>query len=457
MFYNCYSLQEITFDNCSAAVQALRFAANASNLRFVSMPFCNSLSTSVNMFNNCSSLEKIDIGNLSALSNANSMFFSCISLQDVAIIGTTSLLDSSSMFAYCYNLQNAYVPNLAAVTNANSMFTNCDSLTSVSLHLPAATDVASILEYSGALSNLEFTGTSVATTFAGAFQGTNIRQITLDTRAATSLASAFNGCSELKSVTFNSLSAVTTLFSTFSNCAALEEVTLTGLTTTCVNLWSTFNNCYALYKVDLVNTSGVTIFRSAFNGCYSLRTISNLDTRASTGSYSSTFSNVTSLPELTVNASGLTTITDVPSFASMFGLQKLTLTNMRWTHSLADNRLDATRLNDHYTNLLTLPTAKNISAGSVVGSTVTITTSTAHTFWSGMTCVIAGVNPSTYNGTFTITVTASNQFTYAKAGVGAYVSGGTATPSATVTVTGNPGTTGDNTTIATAKGWTVTG
>jgi hypothetical protein len=137
-------------------------------------------------------------------------------------------------------------------------------------------------------------------------------------------------------------------------------------------------------------------------------------------------------------------------------LQKLNLTNCRITHSIANNRFQAAELNNHYTNLPTL-TARNINAGTVASSSVTVTTTVAHGFYTNQTIVVAGVNPSTYNGTFTITVVNATQFRYIKAGVGAYVSGGTATPSATVTVTNNPGTASDSPSIATNKGWTVTG
>lgn len=56
--------------------------------------------------------------------------------------------------------------------------------------------------------------------------------------------------------------------------------------------------------------------------------------------------------------------------------------------------------------------AQSITTVSRVGSTVTVTTTGAHTLATGLSVTIAGAVETEYNGTFDITVTARNQFTY---------------------------------------------
>lgn len=449
-------LEEVYFDNASACTTTKNTFAFCTGLKIATLNNLISLTNAWNMFQGCYSLEEVNLDKLTALEGGSYMFYNCNTLQRVELIGTSALLDSTSMFDGCTSLQSVYMPNHENIGNAYYMFQGCKQLTSVTLHLPNCYDLTGAFLFCGSLTNLQLTGTSGVTSFQDCFNGTGIKEITLDTRAATLMMSAFNGCSTLQSVTLNSLSATTRMSNAFSNCTSLRTITLPSASA-CTNWAGAFAFSTSLNSVNLgFSTSAATDLSSMFQGCNALRSVTNLDTRAATN-MSNMFSDCSALSQITVNASAITSLASAPTFGTMGNLGRTTITNHKWDHSIANNKMDATRLNDHYTNAFTLPAAANITSGSVAGSTITITTSGAHTFWTGMRAVVAGVNPSTYNGTFTITVTASNRFTYVKAGVGAYVSGGTATPSANITVTANPGTATDNTTIATNKRWTVIG
>jgi len=123
------------------------------------------------------------------------------------------------------------------------------------------------------------------------------------------------------------------------------------------------------------------------------------------------------------------------------------------------SKLSPEELDRVYTRLPSL-LARTVTNAAGDGTTVTYTTSIAHGYLPGMVISMTGITPSAYNlATQTITdCPTPTTFTIANAATGAYVSGGTATPAgATITVTGNWGTISDTPTIATAKGWTVTG
>ena len=119
----------------------------------------------------------------------------------------------------------------------------------------------------------------------------------------------------------------------------------------------------------------------------------------------------------------------------------------------------AAQLDEMYTALDKLNPGVTTVSGN--GTTVTYTVNDITAFVAGRTVTITGVTPAAYNLT-SVTVASVNvgasQFTVTNAATGLYVIGGVAAIQSdiTITVTGNPGTTGDDPTIATAKGWTVT-
>lgn len=67
-----------------------------------------------------------------------------------------------------------------------------------------------------------------------------------------------------------------------------------------------------------------------------------------------------------------------------------------------------------------------ISTAVRSSNVVTITTSSAHKYTTGLSIVISGVTDSSFNGTFTITVTGSTTFTYSQTASNASSTGGTA-------------------------------
>jgi len=120
----------------------------------------------------------------------------------------------------------------------------------------------------------------------------------------------------------------------------------------------------------------------------------------------------------------------------------------------------AAQLDEMYTALDNLKADITTVSGS--GTVITYTVDDITAFVQGRTVTITGVNPGGYNLTNATVGTvnvADKTFLVNNSATGAYVSGGVAslTDNRIITVTGNPGTATDDTSIATNKGWTITG
>lgn len=174
------------------------------------------------------------------------------------------------------------------------------------------------------------------------------------------------------------------------------------------------------------------------------------------------------IPELTLTAINSATnnnmaLGNATANSATASLGQAKLTNNRWTQSFQNCRLGAAQLDEMYTALATLnPAITNVTGN---GTTVTYTVADRRAFVNGRTVTITGVDPVAYNLTSvtvgTVTAGAGNTgtFTVTNAATGTYVSGGVAAIQSDrlITVSSNPGTTGDDPTIATNKGWSVTG
>ena len=182
------------------------------------------------------------------------------------------------------------------------------------------------------------------------------------------------------------------------------------------------------------------------NGMYSLQRIPELNlTKISSGS-----------------VSGMQ-LGNASAINAAAALAQVKLTGMRWSQSFQNCAIGAAQLNEMYTALAKLnPNVTNVTATAGV---VTYTVDDIRAFVAARTVTITGVNPVAYNltsvtvGVVTAGAGTTGTFTVTNAATGTYVSGGIASlqDNRTITVTGNPGTATDDPSIATNKGWTVTG
>ena len=396
-----------TATNMSAYVQPIldvTISANtttlglaASNASLKQMERCvvlrHNVTDMTSAFSGCSSLQSVSISSTASVTNMSTMFNGCYMLAIAPAMNTSSVTAMTSMFSACYSLVTVPLYNTASVTNMTSMFSTCSSLVTVPL---------------------------------------------FNTAAVTSMQSMFYGCSSLVSVPLFNTAAVTTMLSMFSGCSSLVTVPLFN-TSAVTNMTSMFFSCASLITVPLFNTSAVTFMTSMFQGCKSLETIPLFNTPV-VNSMNAMFSGCTSLTSVPLLNTVLNT-----NFVNMFlNCQRLQNVPLFDTSAVTGAVAFATMFNG-CTSLQSVP-AMNFGRAAT-------TTSGAYTnmFLSCVSLSNILVNPGP-KFTFTVANLKLNG-----AALNALYTNLPTVTSQTITVTGNWGTSSDTPTIATAKGWTVTG
>ena len=399
LFRSLIALQSVVYNNSATINSMDTMFGSCRSLQYA--PFFNTTGTTnfFQMFNLCTSLKYVPLYNTSSATTMQSMFNSCASLQDVPLFDTSSVGNMSSMFNGCVSLQTIPLFNTANATNMGSMFNGCTSLVSVPL---------------------------------------------LNTASNASMNSMFTNCTSLKTVPLFNTVSVSNMASTFSGCTSLESVPLftTGLVISMTNM---FSNCTSLQSYPVFNTINLqSNATSMFSNCSTLREIAEL--------------NLSKIPSAATNLLGLGNAT-VSNAAASLGRAKLV--GNKWSQTFQNCRMGATQLDEMYTALATLNPAVTNASGTGTTVTYTVGTGSISPFVVGRTVTVTGVDPVAYNitGTVASVNAGAGTFTITNAATGTYVSGGIAsiTSDRTITVTNNPGVATDDPTIATNKGWVVTG
>ena len=232
----------------------------------------------------------------------------------------------------------------------------------------------------------------------------------------------------LQQCKISSLGTVANLAQLFYGCVSLQSVSVVCA----VNPTDTsgmFSGCLALRHVPFFNTINVTTFATMFNGCASLRELPAFNTLHVTSMRQAFYGcqSLTSLPSLNTALVG-----------DMYGmLQNCSrLENVPWLDTSAAT--SATTFCQNNSALRTLPA---LDFAGVAGSL-----SNAFSCSSLTECLITGLNQTVSFANCKLSAAAINTiFTNLSAtGTGK-----------TITVTGNYGAATCDTSIATAKGWTV--
>lgn len=513
MFYNCTSLRNVssplTFASNMTSVQSM--FDGCTSLQTAPTVVATGCATMVNMFAGCTSL--LDCGSFDSLGSANvtqidigqmflnchsletipafpynarynysysSTFDGCYSLRNIPIIDMTGFTGAfgTSTFRNCYNLRTIrLVGTLPNTVNANSMFQNCYSL--VNLTLPSG------LERISANSNMFNNCQSLETLPDLDFSGVN------------SSGAVFSGCVNLRSVgRIRVGSTLATTNNWFLNCYNLRYFgglvgNLTGIT----NLSGMFQNCFSLTSVPDITVVTFTTAANMFSGCAALETAPNIIMSAGTNALTTTASMFAACYSLTTvpDYNSWTWSTTGTSAASMFldcrrlkaapnigsnSSRIITRTSM-FQNCYALTSVPAYDLTSCTTTQLMFSTCSSLQQAPAFTNTSAVTT-VASMFVNCRSLIeipaynLNGVSSSAgftnwvnigANGSNLTRVQVSNtRFTISYANnrlAGAqldeiYTNLPTITAQ-TITVTGNWGTATDTPSIATGKGWTVTG
>ena len=256
--------------------------------------------------------------------------------------------------------------------------------------------------------------------------------ITSNTASVTTMSSMFNSCYSLQTVPLFNTASVTNMSSMFSSCYSLQTVPLFN-TASVTDMSSMFNSCYSLQTVPLFNTASVTNMSSMFYGCYSLQTVPLFNT-ASVTNMSGMFYSCYSLQ--TVPLFNTASVTNMNSmFYGCYSLQTVPLFNTASVTTMS-SMFNSCRSIASIPALITTAVTSSSNFNNMFVNCNSIARIEAKNFrftFSVSSCKLSG---TALDEIYTNLPTVTGQ---------------------TITVTGNYGTASDTPSIATAKGWTVTG
>jgi len=340
-----------------------------------------------------SNLEQINIVR-SDLRQCEQLFYTCYSLQSIIGLATSTTPAAS--------LAVTFQDTGDTVTSVGHGLRNGDSV--VFSSVVTTTGIAADTRYFIVGSTTDTF--QVATTYGAAAtslttngSGTAIR--------GTNMSGMFQVCNSLQTVPLFNTATVTDISYMFNSCNSLQTVPLFN-TAAVTNMSGMFNSCNSLQTVPLFNTAAVTNMSYMFYSCYSLQIVPLFNTAAVTN-MSGMFSSCYSLQ--TVPLFNTAAVTDMGSmFNSCYSLQTVPAFNC---YSVTTGR---------FVNMFTgCNQLANIDAYNFQFS------------FSAAGCKLsAAALDKLYGNLFTTT-------------------------GQTITVSTNWGTATDNTALATAKGWTVSG
>ena len=329
-----------------------------------------------------------------------------------AVQGTTL----RSCFSGCSALEEIMSFDTENVISTSSMFSSCFSLRTVPLFdTSAVVDMSEMFSNCVSLLSIPLFNTVSVLSMSGTFRScTSLTSIPLlNTAAVTNMSSMFaNGFSDvmscLKEIPLLNTASVTNMSSMFAYCRSLRTVPLLN-TASVTNMSSMFYACIGLTEVPLFNTASVTNMSNMFTGCASLIAVPLFNTAS------------------------------VTNMSSMFNIcRRLKIVPLFNTSSV-------TNMSSMFANCNSLTSVPALNVSSV-------TNSSGYSSMFNSCSNLTKIQAKDFKFTFSVTgcklsSSALNEI---------YTNLPTVTGQ-TITVSNNWGTSGDDPTIATAKGWTVTG
>jgi hypothetical protein len=324
-----------------------------------------------------------------ALTDCSSTFYDTVGLTAVCqklqacTLPTSwgSVSNTSYMFNNCSSLSSIVLPtSWGSVTTTSYMFNNCSSLSSIVLPTSwgSVSNTSYMFAYCSSLSSIVLPTSwgSVSNTQGMFYNCYALSSIVLPTSwgSVTTTSYMFNNCSSLSSIVLpTSWGSVSNTSFMFYNCYALSSIVLPTSWGSVSNTQGMFYNCYALSSIVLPTSWGsVTTVLSMFNGCYSLKTITGLDYLG----HQSLATNGTDLLKDCQYLQGTLTVAAFLSKIGIYGTSAYLLqcTGIRLTNANSTFGGTSPQVNVSYTSLDA--TALNTLFGdlpTLTGKTITIT------------------------------------------------------------------------------------
>lgn len=463
VFVNNNSLRSIEYANTAPITPSLYWVNEFNNnWAWVEAPWMElgTVNNLTNLFLSCRNLVKVPAYDTSNATSMAGMFSSCTSLVEVPNFNTTKVTDISSVFNNCTSLNQVPRWDTANVTTIASAFATCVSLKEV----PST---------SGNNWN-----TSKVTTMNGTFAGClNLLQgPDYDTANVTDMTNMFSACGTIIKTPDYNTANVTLLNTMFSGCTSLQiaptldttKVTsVTGMFTNCINLKSV-----PAYNLANVTNGGSTMINTATGLVEFLPTNINTSLNLPAANFTANAANII-LNNLSIKsaAANVLTMATNPGIDALVSKTSVTCTAGSTTLSIANTvglssgmvitggNVANARACTANVNTITL-TAHGLPANAMVSfnlanitgvanTPVYVTNATANTFQVSTTqggpaiTFLSNSTPNVQYGRYISSIVANTSITMTTP------AGGSGTGTITFRVF--------DTTLATLKGWTVSG
>lgn len=457
LFTSSRALQEVPDMNFNGSTLVYGMFQSCEHLVEVRLTQFRTATNAGSMFYLCYSLQRVILGDFPACTTFGSMFRLCYALRYVYIGKTSNCTDFNLMFQHCRPMKTAPMMDTSKGTNFQSMFDQCISL----INVPAydtrnGTNFLGMHSSNKALKNIPNYNTSKGTNFQSSFDNCNSleQHPKWDFTNATNTYGLFTSCWSLKSINIHIPNSTTT--NRFANdCPALETVTITDMGKS-LDATYMFQSAYSLRTANLSNTASVTNWTWAFSYNRSLAAAPELNMR-----------DATTIDAMFYECCGLRVI-PLYNTANVTGFTSVFYNNYNLTAVPAFNTRNVTAINQTFYQCQAL---KEIPASFDLANCLTF-----NDMFYG--CISLTKAPSVVMSKAT---DATGMFSYCnslgdatnlsnvRASIGFYANSMSANnlnrlytnlptrSGVTIDVTGNYGTTLDTPSIATSKGWTVTG
>jgi hypothetical protein len=317
-----------------------------------------------------------------------------------------------------------------------------------------------------------------ASTAALYFGGTNsiimAEKVTCLAYGGTSAANMFNNMRMLQIIDMN-LSAMTDYTNCFTSCYSLKTVPQlnnTGL----ANYSGAFQVCYSLITIPSFHSA--SRLSDTFGNCRSLEYLPTIIGRLTAVS-TQIFNNCTNLKKATIDVTSVSGYANTSIFLSCSALVEVDIINLDTTSyanqfyectslkkvtGLTNNTKTVTNLNNMFLNCASLEVAPLFNTSSMTGSMTSMFAGCSNLKTIPAYSTTACTSMATFcNTAYSVTriltpIKFTNSIANLKLSADALNELFTILPTVTgqtLTITGNPGTATCNTSIATAKGWTV--
>ena len=513
-FQGCNNLRDVILPLNSVNITSLLNAfASCFALRTISFPTSlNSCTSFFNAFSNCYSLKNITLPSINLVNDFGSTFLNCVSLQwfkftslPTPVSPLTSITFPS--FTNLTQLQNVYFPSTCsanAIYTMTSVFSGCVSLKNIAFPTNFnASTLSACFSGCSNLTNVTFpTSMSSLNDISSCFSGcTQLSSVNLPTTVGStiSMASAFSSCRSLISISIPSGWTITSLDGSFNGCTNIKSINLPNNTQNSItSLGNTFINCYLLESVILpTSLNAANSLNFTFSGCISLKSIALPSTMNAVTSMTATFYLCSSLSSLTLPTSmsscsnfsqtfwgcsleSITMPSIVSSSTSTFAILVYLAPNLKTLTLPTTQTSLASSINTMFSGCSNLTTITNLDK---IGSlTATPLVNGGNNYWSNLLTSLSFNCPFsllTLNGTSATNFNKLNSLRLLNTGTGQWTSTSpqinvsycdlgvaaldqlftdlTTIVGKTINITGCSGAAGCTRSIATAKGWTVTG